>query len=240
MGAFGVVLTSVITSTAMTVVLLAVTGNLGLDRGKPEAPAPVQRKLVPSLIGLPLETAQDLLLDRRLRLEVKAKRADESAPRGAIVEQTPKARGELRIGGTVVVIVSSGVKMLKVPALKGKSIETARELLVAAGFEVGGISDKGEGAPGTVTDSKPRSGAKVTEGSAVDLVVVPAGVPVPELVGLRTRAAKKAIKEAGFKLGKIKWKYNEHKPANLVLGQDPEAGATAPLESKINLVLNEE
>ncbi|MCP4601816.1 MAG: PASTA domain-containing protein [Proteobacteria bacterium] len=240
--AFAVVLISLVTSTLTTLAVLWLTGNLSALQQEPESEKSGVEKYrqVPSLVGMPTETAIELLRARNLRMIVRAKRHDKSAAEGTIIEQDPLPDSELEIKGEVAVIVSDGIKQVTVPEIVGKSVKNAEKLIKAEGLEMGSVSNTGTGDPGTVTQSAPQSGTKVEGGAKIDLIVAPTGLGVPSVVGMGKRQARKKIKKAGFKVGKIRWRYNEYKPANIVLSQNPAADSQAPAETLVNLVINEE
>jgi serine/threonine-protein kinase len=202
--------------------------------------APQTYSKVPTLVGLPIESAVDLLRARKLRMVVRAEKPSETVAKGVILEQEPLPESELVHDSEVVVVVSSGAEEVAVPEIRGKKIEDAKKALEEAGISVGEISQTGSGEPGTVSQVIPMPGTALEKGATVSLVVVPSTIEVPNLLGKRTAQAKKLIEEAGFKGGKIRWRYNEDRPANLVLGQEPKPGATAEIGSEISLVLNEE
>ncbi|MCP4674051.1 MAG: PASTA domain-containing protein [Deltaproteobacteria bacterium] len=240
-GIFTVVLTSVITSTVITVAVLFVTGNLTMDPVEdPTGLGVEQHFLVPSLIGIPTQSAKELLTARKLRMVVRAEKPHKSMGKGLIIEQNPLPDSDLEAGGEVAIVVSSGPKKTTVPPVVGKSLEEAKKLLATAGIDVGNVSFTGTGDPGSVTQVTPGPGTEVADGAQVVLVAAPMELEVPKLLGKRTGQAKKMIQEAGFKVGKIRWRYNEDRPANLVLGQTPAAGSKAPPDTAIDLILNEE
>jgi serine/threonine-protein kinase len=233
--------TSLFTALIVTVAVLWLTGNLQSSRAQDESQV-ANKKLrkVPSLIGLTTETAADLLRSRDLRMVVGGEQPDPKVPKGKVAEQDPLADSELVKGGEVKVIVSSGVKKQKVPPVVGKPLEEAKGLLAAKGLTVGKVLETGEGDPGTVTEVQPGVGAEVADGSEVTLTISPAGTPVPDVVGSYRPKAKKLLEEAGFKVGKIRWGYNDYKDYNVVIKQEPEAGTIAPLETAVDLTVNDE
>ncbi len=241
-GIFTVVLTSVITSALITVAILFATGNLTMEPVTKDSTrlGVEQHFLVPPIIGLPTQSAKELLTARKLRMVVRSERPDNSVPKGHIIEQNPLPDSDLVVGGEVAIVVSTGPKKTTVPDVVGKSIDEAKKLLETAGIDVGSVSFTGTGDPGNVTQVTPNSGAEIGGGAKVVLVVVPMEIEVPKVLGKRTGKAKKLILKAGFKVGKIRWRYNEDRPANIVLGQTPSAGSKALPDSAIDLVLNEE
>ncbi len=231
--------TSLATSLVVTLAILILTGNFKPLANEDEKEAKDVRN-VPSIIGVTPEIAGDVVRARGLRLLVSGEREDSKVPKGQIVDQDPMAGSDLNAGGAIKVVVSLGVKEIEVPEIIGKPIDDAKELLTDKGLAVGDIDETGTGDPGTVTDADPKPGTKVEEGKKVDIVMSPAGMLVPDVTNKYFGKAKKELEEAGFKKGKVTWKYNDYKDANIVLSQEPEAGAIAPLGTEINLVVNEE
>lgn len=246
-----VILVSMITSGVVTAAVLIATGNmppfrkiLVTDGAKPSngqaTAAPQAYSKVPTLVGLPTESAVDLLRARKLRMVVRAEKPSETIAKGVILEQEPLPESELVHDSEVVVVVSSGAEEVAVPEIRGKKTEDAKKALEEAGISVGEITQTGSGEPGTVSQVIPMPGTAVEKGATVTLVVVPSTIEVPNVLGKRTGLAKKTIEEAGLKVGKIRWRYNEDRPANLVLAQDPDPGAKVEIGSEVGLVLNEE
>jgi beta-lactam-binding protein with PASTA domain len=236
------IITSLLTSLVVTAVVLGVTGNLGLPGSDTDEEAGKKLKVikVPAVIGLTPEVAGDVVRARNLRLLVSGEREDDKVEKGRIVEQDPMDGSDLNTDGAIKVVVSSGVKKVEIPPIVGKPVEEAKQLLTSLGLTVADVNETGEGEPGTVTDATPKPGEIVEKGHAVTLTASPAGVVVPDVVGKYVGKAKKELEEAGFEKGEVKWRYNEYQDANVVLSQEPEAGAMAPPGSAINLVVNEE
>jgi beta-lactam-binding protein with PASTA domain len=239
---FQVVVTSVITSAVMTLVVLFVTGNLPLSQEEKPEPAGSdvgQPHSTPALIGMPVKSAGDLLTTRGLRMIVKAERSDKSEE-GTIVEQEPLPDSQLQSGEAVTVVVSSGPGGTTVPKVVGKPLEEAKDLVKAAGIEIGDVSYTGIGEPGIVTQITPATGTLVEENTKADLTVAPNDIEAPEVTGMRIGKARQVIEEAGLKVGAVKWRYNEYRAANMVLAQNPKAKSRVRPGSEISLVVNEE
>lgn len=241
---FGVVLTSVITSALITLLVLFVTGNLHLPSEQKQAPGQahqpvVQSYMAPALVGMPSKSAGDLLKTRGLRLVVNAERPDKSEP-GTIVEQEPLPDSQLQAGDAVTVILSSGPRRPTVPKVVGKTLAEAKEIIASIGIEIDDISYEGTGEPGVVTQVTPATGTLIEESTKLTLVVAPEDVEAPDVVGMRLPKAKQTIEQAGLKVGATKWRYNEYRPANLVLAQDPKPKTRVKPGSEIALTVNEE
>ncbi len=234
-----VVLTAAVTSilvSAATVIALARFAPQLLEGGVAEE----GNVEVPSLIGMRAEMAGELLEGRGLRLVVSEERPDAEHEEGQIAAQDPLRGSRVDRGTAVSVVVSSGVPRISVPNVIGRTLDEARASLERAGLEVGDVREGGEGAPGAVVEADPEPGAEVGPGTRIELVVVPAGIEVPAVVGLVRRQAEEALTKAGLKVGRIRWRYNENRNPFTVLEQTPAAGTRAAPESAVELVLNEE
>ncbi len=232
-------LTAVIVSAATVFGLLryggSVLGPLAAGSGGELAPPAV----VPDLVGLRLEAADELLTGRGLRLVVEARRAGDQ-PAGSVIEQRPLGHSRVESGAAVSVIVSEGADTVAVPELKGKTLEEARAVLEAVGLSVGPVSEGAAGAAGAVLSSVPEAGASLARDKPVALTIGPAKtVPVPRLIGLHRSVAKERIEKAGLEVGKVSEIYDRRRRGNLVLEQTPAPKEAATLGTKVDLIINQ-
>jgi beta-lactam-binding protein with PASTA domain/serine/threonine protein kinase len=94
---------------------------------------------------------------------------DRKVPKGAVVSQLP-ASGSLSKGGSVVLTISKGPKLVDVPSFIGKQAGEARRALEQLGFDVR-VNNILGGFFGTVRDQDPVN-TTAPEGSLVTLTVV--------------------------------------------------------------------
>ena len=159
--------------------------------------------------------------------------------KGKIISQEPLSDSDLQAGGAVQVIVSSGKEKIAVPAVVGEPIEAAKKRIADKGLIVGKVLETGEGDPGTVTEVQPKVGTLVEAGGEIIVIMSPAGKPVPNVVGKYLFKAKKEVEEAGFKVGKIRRRYNDYQDENVILSQEPAAETIVPLGTAIDLIAND-
>jgi serine/threonine-protein kinase len=97
-------------------------------------------------------------------------------PRGAAVATRPPA-GTVRLPGeAVTLVVSRGPADRMVPAVRGLTLEAARDKIEAAGLRVGRVTPPS--APGgIVSGQRPGAGARVPADAPVDLNVGEGGQP---------------------------------------------------------------
>lgn len=192
---------------------------------------------VPSLVGLPVAVAGELLEGRGLRLVVQDRKTDEVMAADAVLAQQPLAESSLAADTAVTVTVSMGKPtQVKVPDVTGRSLSDARQVLEAAGFVLGPVSGPDAG---LVKSMEPAAGEVASRGFAVGLGLELAGVDVPKVVGLSWARAKATLEQAGFKVGKVRERYDEEHDVWVVLEQSAEPGSKLPAGASIDLVRNE-
>jgi len=199
---------------------------------------------VPSILAMQPEQARELLKGRGLLFTLSAERENTSYAAGTVAEQNPLPGSQVQAGSNVQAAVARGSKQAPVPALVGLKKEEALRQLVAAGFVAAPEKTaNSESAPiGTVVDTQPAPGTPLKPQSQVTLVLSsgPSTKPLPKLVGMRLRAAKDLIEQQGFKVGKIRYTYDNHRDGSIVLDQKPSAGAAAPAGTLVDLIVNED
>jgi serine/threonine-protein kinase len=137
--------------------------NLTVSKG----PQPIP---VPDVRGQEQDAAVESLEAHGLKAVISPETVnDRKIPKGAVVSQVP-ASGNLSKGGTVVLTISKGPKLLDVPSYIGKQANDARRALEQLGFEVR-VNNILGGFFGTVRDQDPVND-KAAEGSVVTLTVV--------------------------------------------------------------------
>jgi len=156
---------------AMTSVRRGRPVRIVLSKGEPLA-------RVPDLSGMSLRQAELTLPREGLTLGRVSRSYD---PRGAlgVIAQRPAAGQQLARESAVHVMLRQGHDraQLLMPDLRGRSLARAREELSRAGFELGRVTYRSEGAsfPGTILDQWPPAGAQVPAGGNVELVAASRG-----------------------------------------------------------------
>jgi hypothetical protein len=109
---------------------------------------------------------------RRLDLRPRFEHRYSSAPPGAAISQTPRARTRVRAGATVSVVLSAGPPPVKLPRLVGQSSAAAQSALQRLGLRSGVTRVPAPGtAAGTVTRQTPAAGAELFPRATVALSV---------------------------------------------------------------------
>ena len=198
---------------------------------------------VPSLIGLKPEQARELLRTRGLLLNIQSEREDAAYPAGTIMGQVPMPGSQAAAATAVHTIVAKAVPMVVVPNVAGLSVEDATRTLNSLGVKMAPSENVPSDAiaVGAVVGSRPAVGTQIPAKGAVvlQLSAGPSGSVVPKLIGQRLAKAKKAIEDAGFKVGKVSRTYDRNFGEEVVLKQTPLAEAKAAPGSVVDLVINE-
>jgi serine/threonine-protein kinase len=128
---------------------------------------------MPDLSGLGLSDATVTLSDLGLKIgEVKS---EEHAAIEAdkIIRTVPESGAKIKRDERITIVLSRGVETSEVPQCVGKSLSTAKRLIVDDGFTVGNVTWEvsTEFNVGIVMRQTPRAGAMAKKGSNIDLVV---------------------------------------------------------------------
>lgn len=125
----------------------------------------------------------------------------------------------------------------EVPDVTGASLAAARKRLRRASLGASILEEYTDDVPsGHVTRQSPASGVAVEQGSVVQLVIARPLPKVPDVVGKPLGEARRALTNAGFRVGRIR-KTVSSQPAFTVVSQSPSAGTSVQPERRVNLVV---
>jgi resuscitation-promoting factor RpfB len=122
------------------------------------------------------------------------------------------------------------------PNVEGRSIDVATSELEAAGFEVT-VETKLTNAvhPRTVLQQSATAGSLAEVGDTIGLTVAMAPPKIPNVVGKTLANAKRALKNAGFEVGRVTQRTSSKKKGT-VISQSPDAGTSARPGRPVSLV----
>jgi serine/threonine-protein kinase len=154
---------------------------------------------VPGTAGLTQEEAEEALEEAGFK-PVAERRSSDSVEEGRVLFSEPRG-GEAAIHGTEVkLLVSSGLKQVKVPVLVGSQRRVAVQEIRALGL-LPSVSEEESSAPaGEVLRQSPSAGRKLDQGSTVSIVVAKSKQQstVPSLIGKERREAVEMVRAAGL------------------------------------------
>jgi beta-lactam-binding protein with PASTA domain len=204
----------------------------------------VQREAaeVPSVLGLPGQSARALIETRGFMFVVGEEREDAKTPAGNVVAQRPLEGSRIERGQTVEVVLAKAPAPFKAPALAGMALADAKQRIEAARLALGKVTEDNSAdvKAGSVISQSPAEGAEIKVGTVVDLVVSKGvgTVPVPAVVGRSLGKAKEELQKAGFTVGNVRSRSDEDHSEGMILEQSPAANQPAPKGSAVDLVVN--
>ena len=197
---------------------------------------------VPSVLGLPTQSARALIESRGLMFVVGEEREDMKAPAGNIVAQRPLEGSRIERGQSVDVVVAKAPMAVKTPSLVGLAMGEAKLRIEMAKLVLGKVAEENsaEVKAGNVISQSVAEGGEIKAGATIDLVVSKGvgTIPVPSVVGRSLAKAKEDVQKAGFTVGNIRSRSDEDHSDGLILEQNPAANQQAPKGSSVDLVVN--
>ena len=161
---------------------------------------------------------------------------------GYIYKQSPVSGRTVREGQGVTLTVSLGTQYVTVPDLTNYVQADAEQQLKSLGVSVLVTQAVDTSvASGAVIRTDPAAGTQVESGSTVVVYVsrpqVATTTKVPSLSGMSVDDARTLLVQNHLGLGSQSEEYSDQ-PAGTVLSQNPAAGTTAKLNSRVNVVVS--
>ena len=161
---------------------------------------------------------------------------------GYIYKQSPVSGRTVREGQGVTLTVSLGTQYVTVPDLTNYVQADAEQQLKSLGVSVLVTQAVDTSvASGAVIRTDPAAGTQVESGSTVVIYVsrpqVATTTKVPSLTGMSVDDARTLLVQNHLGLGSQSEEYSDQ-PAGTVLSQNPAAGTTAKLNSRVNVVVS--
>jgi len=168
---------------------------------RPGTTIPDTARVVPDVIDMSWERAQEMILERDLQAEPIEESSDKIAE-GNVIRTDPLAGVTAAPGQTVKVYVSTGQEMSTVPTLTGLSTEAATQALTDAGLALGAVITRNDPdlAAGIVISADQTEGSEVGVGTSVNLVVASGMVTLVDVVGYTAEAAQRTLTSDLLKL----------------------------------------
>jgi len=137
-------------------------------------------------------------------------------------------------------LLGGGGDKVRVPNVTGIGVNRAENVLRDAGLVMGEQTPRFSDEPeGRILEQDPPADSELEQGQAVD-VVVSRGVEqttVPGLEGLALPDARRALADAGLRVGNVEQEESEL-PAGQVLSSDPPEGERVDRDSEVDLVVS--
>jgi len=197
---------------------------------------------IPDLKGLARKDAETVCRIKNLKLSVADEIFSDKYAEGEIMSQMPLAFSKAA-DPEVNIILCKGTPLIKVPELKGLTLDEAALILKKSKLSVGQPSYiNSDIEEGKIVASSPVSGAEVGSDFPVNVVVSKGAVmvSVPNLAGQTLDAAKNILLKAGLKMGTVKKQTDVEKRFGILIKQWPESGKKVKPGASITVIINEE
>jgi serine/threonine-protein kinase len=152
------------------------------------------------------------------------------------------AAGAVAAVFVILALTGGGQDLVRVPNFKGMRIEQARAAADRLGIDVREVARECTCPAGEVTGQNVPAGVSVASGQSILLGVstgvppAPAGVPVPDVVGMERDIASDVLKRAGFVVKVTELETDQADP-DRVIGQEPGADEIQPRGSEVAIVV---
>ncbi|MEO7442194.1 MAG: PASTA domain-containing protein, partial [Acidimicrobiales bacterium] len=219
------------------VALVVVLAAMGAGTGFAVVRLRVPEHPVPSLAGRTLDQARAEVADEKFKLRETGRVNSDTVPAGTIIDQVP-ARGNLREGKTIGVVISAGLPPREVPDLTGLDQTAAVAALAAADLVAVVTRGRNEDVPLDIVINWAPTGT-VTKNAEISINVSD-GAPlreVPDLSGRSFEDAKALLAERGL-VAKRSEVFSNDVDAGVVVRTQPVAGAPAEKGSPVTVVVS--
>lgn len=154
---------------------------------------------------------------------------DDDVQAGLAVGTEPSSGQVIRKFQPVSLFVSKGPQLFPLTAMRGLTLDQAKDALGSAGMSLGKVTEQYDDTvpSGMVISQSPAQDTAVRHGTPVALVISkgPQPLPVPDVRGMNQQAAVKAISDAGLTAKIAAEPVNDKKvPAGAVVSQTPANG----------------
>lgn len=231
-----------IITAVLTSMLTSILTFFGLDYLKSRRWSEEDKTEVPLILGLTQAQAESVLRQQGLKLTILERKPNADFSANTVCVQSPPKGKSVPKGSVVTAVISTGQPKAKVPPIIGKPLTSATRLLTQAGFKVGPITKKKHPSlpKDQVMAATPAPGATAKKGATIRLTLSEGvgEIEVPKIRGKYYNSGKKAIIEAGFVVGEVKWRDDLDHDSYIILRQEPKAETKAPKGSKINIWVN--
>ncbi|MGE5431398.1 MAG: PASTA domain-containing protein [Syntrophomonadaceae bacterium] len=195
--------------------------------------------VIPKVVGMNEKQAESLLSDSDLDPVIGGERYNEKFPKGTVIFQKPAAGATVKEGRRVFLFISSGIPLVKVPALKGKYLRDARLTLEKMELSLGDTTVVQSQSPrDVIIDQQYYEGTQVQKGTRINVTLSAGqnlGVKVPDLLGKSLTEAETILKDNKLTPGKINYQPSFSLLPNTVIDQYPSKDATVQEGAAVDL-----
>ncbi|KPA19239.1 PASTA domain-containing protein [Candidatus Magnetomorum sp. HK-1] len=200
--------------------------------------------IIPDVSGKDIIYVLELLSDNGLNTKVEGTEYHSSIPKNHVIYQDPKPGNEVKVGRDVSIILSKGSKWLKLPDIRGLSVEKAQVMLDSHHLCRGEItrifhpyfdSDM-------IIDQYPAPGKSITHNACINFLVSRGNrhrlYQMPDFTGVSLENVLMVLNKIDIKPVSIKYANDFQWPENRVIDQKPEFGCAITKDEPVFLTVN--
>lgn len=182
------------------------------------------QKSVPDLYGMTLKEAKKEAEASGFKIKEGKEVYSNDYSKGQVAEQDPESGSKAAKGSSITIHLSKGPQAGTVPNLVGRDESEAESLLKSSDYELGTVKQQtSTEAAGTILSQDPSGGEEADHGTTVNIVVSDGkGVQkstVPSITGRTLADAKRDLRSAGFKVGKVTYEESNAYGSGYVMWQ---------------------
>lgn len=194
----------------------------------------------PPLVGMKLDEAVEEYPN--ITIEKVASKYSTEYDKDYIIEQDPAVGSKIEGNSVVQVTVSLGKNVVRVPNVYGQTAESAKAVLISAGFIVKEVPVESDSVLADyVVLTKPERNTEAAKGDTIEIHVstgnagatfVPTGI-----IGVSLQNAELMLNSKGLKVGEVK-NVNSNRPSGEVLECSPGVGSKVYKGSAVHLTIS--
>lgn len=192
------------------------------------------------LIGETQEAAEQKLGSAGISMKFVSEYSEEYEE-GLVITQSVEEGTIVHEEDKVLITVSKGPEPFELADYKEKNVKDVKKEAEERGLVLV-INEEysSDAAKGKVIAQSPEAGTEVKKGDIITLTVSKGAeqVKVPNIVGKSKSEAEKALKKAGFKIGKISYEYSNSVAEGKVISQKVKGGDEVDKGSAIDFVIS--
>lgn len=201
------------------------------------------RQVVPDVTGMTENQAESALEKKNLSVGTVTKKNSDTIKKNLVISSTPKAELKVKAKTKVNLVISSGVKKVKIENYIGQSYATTAANLRKKGITVKKTTThSNDFASGKVMSQSIKSGAKVTASKTTITLKVSSGekkITLPDFTGKKLADVQSYADQNDLKVSSTE-QTSKTVTAGDVISQTPASGATLTAGDTISVVVAKE
>ena len=201
---------------------------------------------LPDVIEMPINEAQDLLVQQGFQVVIRDSLYDANHPIGTVIEQNPYPYAVVKEGRRIYLTVSIGEKPIIMPNLFGVSPREAELILDTHNLKLGAknyyYSERYH--EGSVMGQSYPQGQEIKSGSRIDIIIslgqLSEELIVPDLVGKSLHEARERLRAVKLNIAEIEWEERDNILPETIISQSLPSGQSFSPEETISLVVSKE